>query len=65
MCRRHRTAARWPPREVYAISGSVSEKPDRGIAAFVAERDLAQFHSPENVAKSIAIQAGELLECFR
>lgn len=35
------------------------------IAAFVAERDWAQFHSPENLAKSIAIEAGELLECFQ
>ncbi|RHA39534.1 nucleotide pyrophosphohydrolase [Cellulomonas rhizosphaerae] len=35
------------------------------LAAFVAERDWAQFHSPENLAKSIAIEAGELLECFQ
>ncbi len=35
------------------------------IAAFVAERDWAQFHSPENLAKSIAIEAGELLECYQ
>lgn len=35
------------------------------IAAFMAERDWAQFHTPENLAKSIAIEAGELLECFQ
>ena len=35
------------------------------IASFVAERDWAQFHSPENLAKSIAIEAGELLECYQ
>jgi dCTP diphosphatase len=35
------------------------------IAEFVAERDWAQFHTPENLAKSIAIEAGELLECFQ
>jgi dCTP diphosphatase len=35
------------------------------LAALVAERDWAQFHSPENLAKSIAIEAGELLECFQ
>ncbi len=35
------------------------------IAAFVAERDWAQFHTPENLAKSIVIEAGELLECFQ
>jgi len=32
---------------------------------FVAERDWARFHSPENLAKSVAIEAGELLECFQ
>jgi len=35
------------------------------IVAFVAERDWAQFHTPDNLAKSIAIEAGELLECFQ
>ncbi|WP_436796402.1 nucleotide pyrophosphohydrolase [Actinospongicola halichondriae] len=35
------------------------------IQAFVAAREWAQFHSPENLAKSIAIEAGELLECFQ
>src|SRR5690554_8156553 len=35
------------------------------IRAFVAERDWSQFHSPENLAKSITIEAGELLECFQ
>lgn len=32
---------------------------------FVAERDWGQFHSPANLAKSVAIEAGELLECFQ
>ena len=35
------------------------------LAAFVAERDWAQFHTPENLAKSISIEAGELLECYQ
>lgn len=35
------------------------------LRAFVAERDWAQFHSPENLAKSIVIEAGELLECYQ
>lgn len=35
------------------------------LRAFVAERDWAQFHSPENLAKSVSIEAGELLECFQ
>jgi dCTP diphosphatase len=32
---------------------------------FVNERDWAQFHTPANLAKSISIEAGELLECFQ
>jgi dCTP diphosphatase len=35
------------------------------LRAFVAERDWQQFHSPENLAKSISIESGELLECFQ
>ena len=35
------------------------------IRRFSDERDWDQFHSPENLAKSIAIEAGELLECFQ
>lgn len=31
----------------------------------MTERDWAQFHSPENLAKSISIESGELLECFQ
>lgn len=35
------------------------------LRAFVRERDWAQFHTTENLAKSIAIEAAELLECFQ
>lgn len=35
------------------------------IIEFNTERDWDQFHSPENLAKSISIEAGELLECFQ
>lgn len=35
------------------------------INKFNEERDWDQFHSPENLAKSISIEAGELLECFQ
>ena len=35
------------------------------IEQFNKERDWDQFHSPENLAKSISIEAGELLECFQ
>ena len=34
------------------------------IDKFNKERDWDKFHSPENLAKSIAIESGELLECF-
>jgi NTP pyrophosphatase (non-canonical NTP hydrolase) len=35
------------------------------IQNFSDERDWGQFHSKENLAKSITIEAGELLECFQ
>lgn len=35
------------------------------IEKFNEEREWDQFHSPENLAKSICIEAGELLECFQ
>ncbi|NQX06266.1 nucleotide pyrophosphohydrolase [Rathayibacter sp. VKM Ac-2856] len=35
------------------------------LRAFVREREWAQFHTPENLAKSISIESGELLECFQ
>jgi len=35
------------------------------LREFNEERDWDQFHSPENLAKSISIEAGELLECFQ
>lgn len=37
----------------------------RKIKTFSNDRDWSQFHTPENLAKSIAIEAGELLECFQ
>ena len=32
---------------------------------FTEERDWDQFHTPVNLAKSICIEAAELLECFQ
>lgn len=43
---------------------SIKEIKER-IDAFNKARDWDQFHSPANLAKSIAIEAGELLECFQ
>ena len=41
------------------------EKLIKEIRQFNEEREWNQFHSPENLAKSISIEAGELLECFQ
>ncbi len=35
------------------------------IKQFNEERNWGKFHTPENLAKSISIEAGELLECFQ
>ena len=35
------------------------------LRTFNKERNWDQFHTPENLAKSISIEAGELLECFQ
>lgn len=37
----------------------------QSIDKFVEEREWARFHSPANLAKSISIEANELLECFQ
>ena len=42
-------------------NGEVSEALER----FVRDRDWAQFHSEANLAKSISIEAAELLECYQ
>lgn len=35
------------------------------IRKFSEDRDWEPFHTPENLAKSIVIEAAELLECFQ
>lgn len=35
------------------------------IRKFTEDREWNQFHSPANLAKSIVIEAAELLECFQ
>lgn len=42
-----------------------SEQVRRALRKFVEERDWDQFHSPVNLAKSVSIEAAELLECFQ
>ncbi|MGZ0069017.1 nucleotide pyrophosphohydrolase [Microbacterium sp. AISO3] len=42
-----------------------SESVKEALSQFVAERDWGQFHTASNLAKSISIEAAELLECFQ
>ena len=35
------------------------------IRKFTEDRDWDQFHTPANLAKSISIEANELLECYQ
>lgn len=37
----------------------------RLVAQFVAERDWEQFHTPKNLAMSLAIEAAEVMEHFQ
>ena len=35
------------------------------IRKFTSDREWKQYHTPANLAKSISIEAAELLECFQ
>ena len=41
------------------------EELKKEIDAFAEEREWSKFHTPANLAKSISIEANELLECFQ
>ena len=43
----------------------MKQKTIERIRKFSEDRDWDQFHSPANLAKSISIEANELLECFQ
>ena len=43
----------------------MKQKTIEKIRKFTEDRDWDQFHSPANLAKSIVIEAAELLECFQ
>ncbi len=43
----------------------MNDKTIERIRRFTEDRDWDQFHTPANLAKSISIEAGELLECFQ
>ncbi len=54
-----------PGGAVDMLSGVTLDELRSELRAFVAERDWARFHSPENLAKSVSIEAAELLEEFQ
>ena len=43
----------------------MNEQTIQRIRKFTEDRDWDKFHSPVNLAKSISIEANELLECFQ
>ncbi len=43
----------------------MKEETKERIRKFTEDRDWDQFHGPANLAKSIIIEAAELLECFQ
>lgn len=43
----------------------MTEQTIQRIRKFTDDRDWEQFHTPANLAKSISIEANELLECFQ
>ena len=43
----------------------MKEETKKRIRDFTIDRDWDQYHSPSNLAKSIVIEASELLECFQ
>ena len=43
----------------------ITDKTIQRIKQFTEDRDWDQFHTPVNLAKSISIEASELLECFQ
>jgi len=45
------------------MSRELSQLRER-YASFVAERDWEQFHTPQNIAMALSVEANELLECF-
>jgi NTP pyrophosphatase (non-canonical NTP hydrolase) len=43
----------------------ITDETIQRIKQFTENRDWDQFHTPVNLAKSISIEASELLECFQ
>ncbi len=47
--------------EIFTMDNRTIER----IRSFSLDRDWKQYHTPANIAKSIVIEASELLECFQ
>ena len=43
----------------------MNEETKQCIRKFISDRSWDQFHTPGNLARSVSIEAGELLECFQ
>jgi NTP pyrophosphatase (non-canonical NTP hydrolase) len=53
---------------VFRIQQDIAMLPDdlmQELIAFRAERDWEQFHTPRNLAISLSLEAGEVLELFQ
>ncbi len=50
---------------VFRKSEFMKKETIQRIRKFSEDREWGQFHSPVNLAKSISIEANELLECFQ
>lgn len=48
-----------------AKGGKMKQETKDRIRKFKIDRNWSEFHSPANLAKSISIEANELLECFQ
>lgn len=51
--------------ELLRYKNNMTEQTINRIRKFTADRDWDHFHTPANLAKSISIEANELLECFQ
>ena len=49
----------------FRMLSMISDSTIWAIRDFVSARGWAQYHTPENLAKSISIEAAELLECYQ
>lgn len=49
----------------YLLTQDIMKDLLKRLLNFRKARDWEQFHTPENLAKSLSIETGELLECFQ